>query len=629
MGRLRHGQPAGADRVRRRRRALHRLRLRHGHRPLVHVPPRPSPTCAPSSRATSASAPPSERRSDEGAPSPGSASYVDLPADVTTDESRRAADRARPQARGHRAARRADHRAARGGPGAHPRARAAEERQDHQLVHRRRRRRQRAPRRAPGHRLRRAQLRRRRPRRRRAARRSAARRLRDRRAQDLRPRLGRDDLLGRRARPRPATTTASSCCPPTPASPATTPRPCSASTRRSSSSRSTPTAPTRLSLRGVARDVAARLRARRYRDPAAARHPAGQRRRLPRRRRRRRLPRLRGPHRARPRPHGAHARTGWCAGSSRPGCARSRLAVDVTNYVMLETRPPHPRLRRRPARRPVVVRRAPGGRAADHPRRHRPRPRPRGPRRHRRLRDHRPRRRHGRRVHRDVRDHHHGRSWSRPTGTRSSMFRTGKPAQAHLRGRQAQRARRRPHHLRGRRRPRRRAAGRATAAPPPSPGSPSSAPPPASRDHRAAPPTCPARVSGIADRHRRRRGAHLEAVGCRGRARADGERLRVTPPPWRPDLTDPYDLAEEVVRLVGYDQVPSVLPAPPPGRGLTREQRLRRRVGRTMAGAGLRGGGQLPVRRRRRPRRPRPRRPTTPVAHTVRAGQPAQPRSRR
>jgi phenylalanyl-tRNA synthetase beta chain len=75
----------------------------------------------------------------------------------------------------------------------------------------------------------------------------------------------------------------------------------------------------------------------------------------------------------------------------------------------------------------------------------------------------------------------------------------------------------------------------------------------------------------------------LQAVG----AEVSGERtLQVTPPPWRPDLTDPYDLVEEVVRVVGYDQVPSVIPVPPVGRGLTRQQRLRRRIGRTMAGLG-------------------------------------------
>ena len=64
---------------------------------------------------------------------------------------------------------------------------------------------------AAGHRLRRPQLRARRPGRRRAARGCAARRLRDLGAQDLRPRLGRDDLLGARARASATTTTASSC----------------------------------------------------------------------------------------------------------------------------------------------------------------------------------------------------------------------------------------------------------------------------------------------------------------------------------------------------------------------------------------------------------------------------------
>ena len=78
--------------------------------------------------------------------------------------------------------------------------------------------------------------------------------------------------------------------------------------------------------------------------------------------------------------------------------------------------------------------------------------------------------------------------------------------------------------------------------------------------------------------------ADLEAVGCT--VAADGERLTVVPPSWRPDINDPYDLVEEVARVVGYDRVPSVLPAAPAGRGLTRQQRLRRRAGLTLAGAG-------------------------------------------
>ncbi|GII04519.1 phenylalanine--tRNA ligase subunit beta [Planobispora takensis] len=62
--------------------------------------------------------------------------------------------------------------------------------------------------------------------------------------------------------------------------------------------------------------------------------------------------------------------------------------------------------------------------------------------------------------------------------------------------------------------------------------------------------------------------------------------LTVTPPSWRPDLTDPNDLAEEVIRLEGYENLPSILPAAPAGAGLTEGQRLRRRVGRALAGAG-------------------------------------------
>jgi phenylalanyl-tRNA synthetase beta chain len=67
----------------------------------------------------------------------------------------------------------------------------------------------------------------------------------------------------------------------------------------------------------------------------------------------------------------------------------------------------------------------------------------------------------------------------------------------------------------------------------------------------------------------------------------EGDRLVVTPPTWRPDLTDPADLAEEVIRLDGYDRIPSLLPVAPPGTGLTATQRRRRAVGRSLAEAGL------------------------------------------
>lgn len=62
--------------------------------------------------------------------------------------------------------------------------------------------------------------------------------------------------------------------------------------------------------------------------------------------------------------------------------------------------------------------------------------------------------------------------------------------------------------------------------------------------------------------------------------------FEVVPPSWRPDLTGKAELAEEVARLAGYHRIPSVLPVAPPGRGLTRSQRVRRRVADTLAAAG-------------------------------------------
>ncbi|GAA3086440.1 phenylalanine--tRNA ligase subunit beta [Pseudonocardia yunnanensis] len=55
------------------------------------------------------------------------------------------------------------------------------------------------------------------------------------------------------------------------------------------------------------------------------------------------------------------------------------------------------------------------------------------------------------------------------------------------------------------------------------------------------------------------------------------------PPSWRPDLVQPADLVEEVLRLEGLDVIPSVLPAAPPGRGLTPAQLRRRVVSRALA----------------------------------------------
>ena len=63
--------------------------------------------------------------------------------------------------------------------------------------------------------------------------------------------------------------------------------------------------------------------------------------------------------------------------------------------------------------------------------------------------------------------------------------------------------------------------------------------------------------------------------------------LTLTAPSWRPDLTDPYDYVEEVGRLVGFDTIPPVVPAAPPGRGLSRAQRTRRAVTAALATAGF------------------------------------------
>ena len=76
----------------------------------------------------------------------------------------------------------------------------------------------------------------------------------------------------------------------------------------------------------------------------------------------------------------------------------------------------------------------------------------------------------------------------------------------------------------------------------------------------------------------------LEMIGAAVHER-DGDFV-VFPPSWRPDLTDKWTLAEEVARIEGYDRIPSILPTPPSGRGLTAAQQGRRRVGNALAAAG-------------------------------------------
>ncbi len=77
----------------------------------------------------------------------------------------------------------------------------------------------------------------------------------------------------------------------------------------------------------------------------------------------------------------------------------------------------------------------------------------------------------------------------------------------------------------------------------------------------------------------------LEQIGCD--VVQAGEQLTVTPPTWRPDLRTAEDLVEEVARIHGYEQIPSVLPAPPGGSGLTHAQRVRRTVANVLAAQGL------------------------------------------
>ena len=78
----------------------------------------------------------------------------------------------------------------------------------------------------------------------------------------------------------------------------------------------------------------------------------------------------------------------------------------------------------------------------------------------------------------------------------------------------------------------------------------------------------------------------LRASGVEVSGEADGV-LDLLPPTWRRDLRDPYDYVEEIGRKIGFDAIPSVLPTPPAGRGLTRGQVTRRAINRALADNGF------------------------------------------
>lgn len=75
----------------------------------------------------------------------------------------------------------------------------------------------------------------------------------------------------------------------------------------------------------------------------------------------------------------------------------------------------------------------------------------------------------------------------------------------------------------------------------------------------------------------------LRIVGCD----VDEETFVVKPPSWRSDLLQPADFVEEVARMVGYENIPSILPPRPRHASLTPTQKRRRAVATMLASRGF------------------------------------------
>lgn len=89
----------------------------------------------------------------------------------------------------------------------------------------------------------------------------------------------------------------------------------------------------------------------------------------------------------------------------------------------------------------------------------------------------------------------------------------------------------------------------------------------------------PSRIAGV-EYSRETVVKRLEEVGC---TVTGTDTLEVTAPSWRPDLTYPEALVEEVLRLEGLEAIPSIVPTAPAGQGLTPAQKRRRAIGHALA----------------------------------------------
>ena len=78
----------------------------------------------------------------------------------------------------------------------------------------------------------------------------------------------------------------------------------------------------------------------------------------------------------------------------------------------------------------------------------------------------------------------------------------------------------------------------------------------------------------------------LVVVGCDVSKKSDSEWL-IDPPSWRSDLILAPDLVEEVARMIGYDRIPSTLPTGKAGAGLSPAQYRKRSVANYLASNGF------------------------------------------